>query len=45
MPRVVWADDSKTGLGYESGPSQQKFQRKPSLKSMVNLDVCTNRDL
>ena len=25
MPRVVWAEESKTGLGFEIGPRQQKL--------------------
>ena len=29
LPRVVWAGKSKTGLGFEIGPRQQKFQRSP----------------
>ena len=39
MPRVVWAEEAKTGLGYEIGPSQQKYQRKPILQSMTNPAV------
>ena len=25
MPRVVWAEESKTGLGFEIGPRQQQL--------------------
>ena len=25
MPRVVWAEESKTGLGFKIGPRQQKL--------------------
>ena len=39
MPSVVWDEDSKTDLGYETGPSQQKCQRKPSLHSMATPAV------
>ena len=39
MPHVVWAEEPKTGLGYEFGPSQQKCQRKLILQSMANLVV------
>ena len=39
MPRVVWAGESKTGLGHEIGSSQQKYQRKSSLQSMTNPTV------
>ena len=31
MPRVVWAEESKTGLGYQIEPSQQKYKHKPTL--------------
>ena len=31
MPRVVWAEESKTGLGIEIGHRQQKLWRKPTL--------------
>ena len=27
MPLEVWAEESKTGLGFEIGPRQQKCQR------------------
>ena len=40
---VVWAEESKTGLGYEIGPSQQKCQRKLSLQSMPNPAVRKSR--
>ena len=40
MPRVVWAGDSKTGLSFEIGQSQQKFQRKSTLQSLANPAVC-----
>ena len=47
MPRIVWDEESENGLGYEIGPSQQKYQLKPSLQSMANpaVDVilCTSR--
>ena len=39
MPRVVWAGDSKTGLSFEIGQSQQKFQRKSTLQSLANPAV------
>ena len=31
LPRVVWAEESKTGLGFKIGPRQQKCQRTPNL--------------
>ena len=39
MPRVVWAEESKTGLGIEIGHRQQKLWRKPTLQSMDNPAV------
>ena len=39
MLRVIWTDESKTGLGFEIGPRQQKCQRKSSLQSMANPAV------
>ena len=36
MPRVVWAEDSKTGLSFEIGQRQLKFQRKSTLQSLAN---------
>ena len=39
MPHVVWDEESKTGLGYEFGPSQQQCQCKLILQSMANLAV------
>ena len=39
MPHVGWAEESKTGLGYEIGPSHQKCHRKPSLQSVTNPAV------
>ena len=45
MLRVVWAEESKTGLGYEIVPSQQKCQRKPSLQLMANSAVRQHRDI
>ena len=39
MPHVLWAEESKTGLGYEIRPSQLKCQRKPSLQSIANPAV------
>jgi len=31
MPRVVRAEESKTGLGFEIGPRQQKLWRGPNV--------------
>ena len=31
LPRVVRAEESKTGLGFKIGPRQQKYQRTPKL--------------
>ena len=31
MPRVVWAEESKTGLGFEIGSPQQKLWWRPDL--------------
>ena len=39
VPGVVWAEESKTGLGFEMGPPQQKCQCKPTLKFLSNLAV------
>ena len=39
MPRVVWAEESKTGPGFEIGQPQQKCSRKPSLQWMANPAV------
>ena len=36
MSRIVWAEESKTGLGFEIGPPQQKRQRKPTLQFLSN---------
>ena len=42
MPRVVWAEESKTGLGFEIGPRQQKCQRKLTLQFLANPAVQNN---
>ena len=39
MHRVVWAEESKTGLGFEIGPQQQKCQCSPNVHLMGNPDV------
>ena len=39
MPRVVFDKESKTGLDFEIGQPQQKFQRRPTLQSMANPAV------
>ena len=39
MFRVVWAEESKTGLGFEIGPRQQKCQRNPNVHLMGNPAV------
>ncbi len=39
MPRVVFDEESQTGLGFEIGQLQQKFQRKPTLQSLSNPAV------
>ena len=31
MPRVVWAEEPKTGLVFKIGPQQQTCQRTPNL--------------
>ena len=40
MTRVVWAGDSKTGLGIKIGSWQQKLWRSPHVKLMGNPAVC-----
>ena len=40
MPRVVFDEESKAGLGFEIGQRQQKYQRKPTLQSLANPAVC-----
>ena len=43
MPHVVWAVESKkTDLGFESGPQQQKCQRKFTLQFLSNPAVHHN---
>ena len=39
MPRVVRVDESKTGLGFETGQRQQTCQRKPKVQSLANLQM------
>ena len=41
MPRVVLAEESKTGLGFENGQQQKKFQRKSSLQLSHRQSSCT----
>ena len=36
---VVWAEESKTDLGFEIEPPQQKCQRKPTLQYSKNSAV------
>ena len=36
MPRVVWAEESKTGLELEIGPQQQKLCRRPNVQLIGN---------
>ena len=44
MPRIVWDEESENGLGYEIGPSQQKYQLKPSVANpAVDVILCTSR--
>ena len=41
MPRVVFDDESKTGLGFETRKQQRRCQRqrKPTLQSLANPAV------
>ena len=39
MLRVIFEEESKTGLGFELGQRQQKCQRKPTLQSLANPAV------
>ena len=39
MPHVVWAEESKTGLSFENGERQQKYQHKSTLQSLANQAV------
>ena len=42
MSRVVWVEESKTGLGFEIGPRQQKCQSRPNVHLMGNPTVKLN---
>ena len=39
MPRVVFDEKSKTGLGFEIGQPQRKRKHKPTLQSLANQAV------
>ena len=39
MFHVVWAEEPKTGLGFEIGPPQQTRQRKPTVQFLSNPAV------
>ena len=39
MPRVVWAEESKTGLGFEIGPNMEMSQQRPNVHLSDNPAV------
>ena len=39
MPRVVFEEESKTGLSFEIRQPHRKCQRKPTLQSLANPAV------
>ena len=39
LSHVVWAGDSKTGLGIKIGPRQQKLWQRPNVQLMGNPAV------
>ena len=39
MSRAVWTEESKTGLGFEIGPRQQKLRQHPNVQLIGNPAV------
>ena len=39
LPRVVFDEESKSGLDFKIGQRQQTCQRKPNLQSLANPDA------
>ena len=43
LPRVVWPEESKTGLGFEIEPRQQTCHRSPNVHLMGTPAVTTTK--